>query len=442
MLDKEGLDKIAAAKYHKPFEKRPMIPSKATSTNRVSRATVFWVVFVLTGLNLLDYFDRYIVAAVNTLIKQDLGLSDKAFGFLGSAFFLVYLIAAPIFGYLGDRWGRRRFMVLGAVLWSLATSLAFWVTTYPGLVVARGLVGMGEGSFGTLAPAYLADILPLGQRARYLGIFYTTIPVGAALAYYFGGQVGAAWGWRWSFLLAGFPGLVMAVLVYTLPRFPAPKDATGQGQGRLNLQAVAALWRIPTFSRVTIGYGFLTFALGGMAFWMPRFLEIDKGLSLKEANILMAVVTTVAGGVGTLAGGFGGDWFFRRNPRAHLWVSGLGVALAVPFAAAAIFASQALVYKTCLFIAVFLLFLNPGLLNALIVSVAGPSRRAIAVACNIIVIHLIGDVPSPFLIGWLGDLAGLKWGVCLALAALVLSAAALLSGLPRVEADLRSEIST
>ena len=417
-----------------------MTLSKTTSTNRVAKATIFWVVFVLTGLNLLDYFDRYIVAAVNTLIKQDLGLSDKAFGFLGSAFFLVYLIAAPIFGYLGDRWGRRRFMVLGAVLWSLATSLAFWVTTYPGLVLARGLVGMGEGSFGTLAPAYLADILPLGQRARYLGIFYTTIPVGAALAYYFGGQVGAAWGWRWSFLLAGFPGLVMAVLVYTLPRFPVPQDEPNQAPSRLNMQAIAALWRIPTFSRVTIGYGFLTFALGGMAFWMPRFLEIDKGLSLKEANILMAVITTVAGGLGTLSGGFGGDWFFRRNPRAHLWVSGLGVALALPFAAAAIFARQPLVYKTCLFIAVFLLFLNPGLLNALIVSVAGPSRRAIAVAVNIIVIHIIGDVPSPFLIGWLADLAGLKWGVCLALAALGLSAATLLSGLPRVEADLRAGI--
>ena len=395
---------------------------------------------MLTGLNLLDYFDRYIVAAVNTLIKQDLGLSDKAFGFLGSAFFLVYLIAAPVFGYLGDRWGRRRFMVLGAVLWSLATSLAFWVTTYPGLVIARGLVGMGEGSFGTLAPAYLADILPLGQRARYLGIFYTTIPVGAALAYYFGGLVGAAWGWRWSFLLAGFPGLIMAGLVYTLPRFPAPQDLPNQPHGRLNFKAIAALWRIPTFSRVTIGYGFLTFALGGMAFWMPRFLEVDKGLSLKEANILMAVVTTVAGGLGTLAGGFGGDWFFRRNPRAHLWVSGLGVALAVPFAGMAIFAVSPWIYKTCLFIAVFLLFLNPGLLNTLIVSVAGPARRAIAVACNIIIIHIIGDVPSPFLIGWLADLAGLKWGVCLALAALVLSAAILLSGLPQVEKDLRAEL--
>jgi MFS transporter, Spinster family, sphingosine-1-phosphate transporter len=420
-----------------------MITDTSKSTAKFSGSTIFWPVFVLTGLNLLDYFDRYIVAAVSTLIKQDLGLSDKAFGFLGSAFFLVYLVAAPIFGYLGDRWGRRRFMVLGAALWSLATSLAFWVTTYPGLVIARGLVGMGEGSFGTLAPAYLADILPLGQRARYLGIFYTTIPVGAALAYFFGGLVGATWGWRWSFLLAGLPGLIMAGLVYTLPQVnPARPDCPPDRQGRsLDVKNVLALWRIPTFVRVTSGYGFLTFALGGMAFWMPRFLEVEKGLSLKEANIFMAVVTTVAGGVGTLAGGFGGDWFFRRTPRAHLWVSGLGVALAVPFAAVMIFAAEPAIYKICLFAAVFLLFLNPGLLNALIVSVAGPSRRAIAVACNIIVIHIIGDVPSPFLIGWLADLAGLKWGVCLALAALVASSAVLLSGLPQVEKDLQAELS-
>jgi MFS family permease len=417
----------------KPFESKPAA--------QPFQSSVFWAIFVLTGLNLLDYFDRYIVAAVNTLIKQDLGLSDKAFGFLGSAFFLVYLIAAPVFGYFGDRFGRRRFMVLGAVLWSLATSLAFWVTTYPGLVIARGLVGMGEGSFGTLAPAYLADMLPLGKRARYLGIFYTTIPVGAALAYFFGGQVGAAWGWRWAFLMAGLPGLIMAGLVYTLPRFPAPGASAGNEPAKaLNLSTAAALWRIPTFVRVTIGYGFLTFALGGLAFWMPRFLEVDKGLSLKEANILMAIITTVAGGLGTLAGGFGGDWFFRRNRRAHLWVSGLGIALALPFGALAIFAVNPVIYKTCLFVAVLLLFLNPGLLNALIVSVAGPSRRAMAVAFNIIVIHLIGDVPSPFLIGWLADHAGLRWGVSLALVALALSAVILLSGLPLVEKDLAGEL--
>jgi sugar phosphate permease len=254
--------------------------------------------------------------------------------------------------------------------------------------------------------------------------------------------VGASWGWRWSFLLAGLPGLIMAGLVYTLPRFPAPGAVTIPDKPglSLNFQTVLALWRIPTFVRVTTGYGFLTFALGGLAFWMPRFLEIDKGLTLKEANILMAVVTTLAGGLGTLSGGFGGDWLFRRNPRAHLWISGLGVALAIPFGALAILSTVPWVYNIGLFFSVFLLFLNPGLLTTLIVSVAGPSRRAIAVAANIIIIHLIGDVPSPFLIGWLADLAGLKWGVCLALAALVLSAIILLSGLRHVEKDLSAEL--
>jgi len=407
----------------------------------VSRRTVFWAVFVLTGLNLLDYFDRYIVAAVSTLIKEDLGLSARAYGFLGSAFFLVYLVAAPVFGYLGDRFGRRKFMVLGAVVWSLATSMAFWVTTYPGLLLARGLVGMGEASFGTLAPAYLADMLPLGQRGRYLGIFYATIPVGAAMAYFFGGLVGSAWGWRWAFLLAGLPGLLMAGLIYTLPRFPAPAAAPSpQGRKILDWPAILGLFRIPTFVRVTTGYGMLTFALGGLAFWMPRFLEVDKGLTLKEANILMALVTTVAGGLGTVAGGYCGDLFFRRNPRAHLLVSGLGVALALPFGAVAIFAADPLIYKIGLWGAVFLLFLNPALLTTLIVSVAGPSRRALAVACNIIIIHLIGDVPSPFLMGWVADLAGMRWGTSLALVALTISAIILLSGLPGVEKDLAGEL--
>lgn len=396
-------------------------------------------VIILTCLNLLDYFDRYIVAAVASLIKKDLGLSDQAFGFLGSAFFLVYLISAPVFGYLGDRWGRRRFMALGAAVWSVATSGAAWIRSYPALVATRGLVGLGEASFGTLAPAYLADVMPLGRRARVLGLFYTTIPVGAALAYYFGGQVGAQWGWRPAFLLAGLPGLLLAGLVLTLPRTSAEGfsgDSCRPADHRAMLRTARELWAIPTFQRVTLGYGLLTFALGGLAFWMPRFLEVTKGLSFKEANLLMALSTTIAGGLGTLAGGLAGDWLFRRSKRAHLWISGLGVAAALPFAALAIYGTTPLYYSMGLYIAVFLLFLNPGLLTTIIVSVAGSARRAQAVACNIIIIHLVGDVPSPFLIGWLADRAGLTWGVSLALVALGASAALLLSGLPRVAVDL------
>ena len=133
---------------------------------------------ILSVLNLLDYLDRYLIASLGSLVKAEMALSDRAFGFLGTAFFLVYLLSAPVFGYLGDRFGRSHLMAGGAVLWSLATSLTFWVGSYPALILARGAVGVGEASFGTLAPAYLADILPLGRRAKALGLFYLALPVG------------------------------------------------------------------------------------------------------------------------------------------------------------------------------------------------------------------------------------------------------------------------
>ncbi len=151
---------------------------------------------ILASLNLLDYLDRYLIASLGSLVKGEMGLSDRAFGFLGTAFFLVYFLSSPVFGYLGDRFGRIRLMAGGAVLWSLATSLTYWVASYPMLVLARGLVGVGEASFGTLAPAYLADILPLSRRSRALGFFYLALPVGSALAYLVGGLVGGRWGWR------------------------------------------------------------------------------------------------------------------------------------------------------------------------------------------------------------------------------------------------------
>ena len=438
--------------------------------NPASRALL-----ILFSLNLLDYLDRYLIASLGSLVKADLGLSDKAFGFLGTAFFLVYLLSSPFFGYLGDRWGRIRLMAGGAVLWSLATSLTFWVTTYPALVLARGLVGVGEASFGTLAPAYVADMLPLKRRGRALGLFYLALPVGSALAYLVGGLVGGSWGWRPAFLLAGLPGLALAALVYRLPSFggggqgplaplqssPKPPPPTtyggleGEFEGRVGglrppssplkspLQSqgslwagALSLWKVPTLKRVTLGYGMVTFTLGGLAFWMPRYLEVAKGLSLAQANYLLFGAVTLAGGLGTLAGGFLGDRLLRYTLGGPLWVSGLGVALALPLAGVAIFSANPALYVPALVGAVFLLFLNPGVLTAIVVSVAGPGRRAQAVALNIVVIHLVGDVPSPFLIGWVADLWGLKMGVSLTLAALVAGAALILAARPYLARDL------
>jgi len=403
------------------------------------------VLLILTSLNLLDYLDRYLIAAMGTLVKGELGLSDKAFGFLGTAFFLVYFLSSPLFGYLGHRWGKIRLMAGGAVLWSLATSLTYWVASYPALVLARGAVGLGEASFGTIAPAYLADILPLGRRARALGIFYVAIPVGSALAYLCGGVVGGLWGWRPAFLLAGLPGLALAALIYLLPSSGSIKKEdlqtpsspkTEDRRPETVLSTALALWRLPTLKRVTLGYGMVTFTLGGLAFWMPRYLEVVKGLSLTQANLLLFGAVALAGGLGTLVGGYLGDRLLGRTLGAPLWVSGVGVAAALPLAALAIFSNNFYFYVAGLVGAIFLLFLNPGVITAVVVSVAGPRRRAQAVALNIVVIHLVGDVPSPFLIGWASDLWGLQAGVSLTLMALVAGTVLIFSALPHLPQDL------
>jgi MFS transporter, Spinster family, sphingosine-1-phosphate transporter len=392
---------------------------------------------ILASLNLLDYLDRYLVASLGSLIKADLHLSDKAFGFLGTAFFLVYFLTSPIFGYLGDRWGRLRLMAGGAALWSLATSLTFWVSSYPFLVAARGLVGVGEASFGTLAPAYLADILPMGRRARALGLFYLALPVGTALAYLVGGLVGSNWGWRPAFLVAGLPGLIMATLIYRLSEVqPESRVVVNPPPGPSALSTYWSLFKIPTMRRVNLGYGMVTFALGGLAFWMPHYLEVAKGLSLSQANLLLFGSVTLAGGLGTLTGGFLGDRLLTYTSGAPLWVSGLGVVLALPLAAIAIFAAPPILYVPALAGAIFLLFLNPGVLTAVVVSIAGPRRRAQAVALNIVVIHLVGDVPSPFLIGWVSDLWSLTWGVSLTLVALAAGAILILQAIPYLAGDL------
>ncbi len=389
---------------------------------------------VLTALNLLDYLDRYLVASLGSLVRGELGLSDRAFGFLGTAFFLVYLCASPVFGYLGDRWGRVRLMAGGAVLWSFATSLTFWVGSYPALLLARGAVGVGEASFGTLSPAYLADILPLGRRGRALGWFYLAIPVGSALAYLVGGLMGSHWGWRPAFLLAGVPGLAMAVLVWRLPGV-RPKPAALPAAAA-PLTSSLGLMKIPTFRWVSLGYGMVTFALGGLAFWMPTYLQQFKGLSLAQANLLLFGSVAVAGALGTLSGGFLGDRFMPRTLNAPLWVSGLGISLGLPMAALAIFAPTPYVYVPALSLAIFLLFMNQGVLTAVVVSVSGAPRRAQAVALNIVVIHLVGDVPSPVLIGWLSDSSSLKWGVSLTLVALAAGAVLIFKALPHLPKDL------
>ena len=368
---------------------------------------------VLTLINLFNYLDRWIVAALVESIKHsELQLSDKQIGLLMSGFIVVYLLAAPLFGSLGDRVSRPRMLALGVGIWSVATALAGFARGYFSLFAARAAVGVGEAAYGTISPALLADYFPRERRGRVFAIFFAAIPIGSALGYVVGGLVDHYYGWRHAFFVAGVPGLVLAALalrLYDPPRGGQDPEssATSRGHtvsvGRAARAAYAALLRNRPYVRTVLGYAAYTFAIGALAFWTPSFLERIRGIPKAQATVQFGAVVVVTGFVGTYAGGWIGDYYLRKSKQAYLWVSGIATLAAAPLTLLALAIGQPSVYWTAIVAAELCLFASTGPINSAIVNVVAPEIRATAVALSIFTIHILGDVPSPSLVGALSD---------------------------------------
>ena len=353
---------------------------------------------LLLAVNLLNYIDRQVLFAVFPLIKVDLQLSDTALGFLGSAFMLSYMLLAPLFGWLGDHWSRIKLASGGLVVWSLATALAGFAPGYRTLLAARTTVGVGEASFGTVSPGLIADFFPKERRGEILSWFYVAIPVGSALGYLLGGVLGQHYGWHAAFLLVGAPGR-------TPPRggaaaSGAPKQKSSGGY--------RDLFRNRSFVLNTLSMASMTFAIGGLAQWIPSFLNRFHSLDVAKGNTLFGGITVLAGILGTLAGGWLGDRWQKKSGTGYLHVSGWGFLVGTPFAAWAILAPGLASCMSAIFVAEFFLFLNTGPLNTVILNVTPPSVRAMAFAVNIFFIHALGDAFSPSILGWLSDQWGLR----------------------------------
>jgi predicted MFS family arabinose efflux permease len=368
---------------------------------------------VLTLINLFNYLDRFVVSALaETLKRSPLALSDTQLGLLMTGFVVVYMLASPLFGALGDRRARPPLVALGVFTWSLATVLAGFAGSFMALFLARAAVGIGEAAYGTIAPSLLADLYPRTQRGRIMAIFFAAIPIGSALGYVIGGLVNQALGWQATFFIAGAPGLVLALLCLRLPDPPrgGQDDVPAQASSGA-LAAYGHLLRNRGYVFTVLGYAAYTFAVGGMAFWMPAFLERVRGQPAAQATIQFGAIVVVTGFIGTFAGGWLGDALLRRSAQAYLWLSGITALLAAPLAWVVFTDPRPAVYLPAMVLAELLIFASTGPINSVILNVVRPGERATAVALSILTIHLFGDVPSPPLIGWISDLSSLDRGV-------------------------------
>jgi predicted MFS family arabinose efflux permease len=364
----------------------------------------------LTGINALNYLDRFLVAPLLPLIIAGLSLDDRQAGSLQSAFILVYALVCPVAGWLGDRAARLRVAAVGVALWSLATVGSGLASTFAWLLLFRALVGIGEATYTVVTPSLLADCYPPSRRGRALSIFYAAMPFGIAIGYVLGGQIGTRYGWRPAFFVAGWPGLLCALALLVL-REPARGrfDAPTQAAPKLPLRDfLRMLGKRPSYFCNMAAQTIYTFTMGGLGAWMPTYFVRERGISVGQAGTVFGLLLLGAGFLGTLTGGQLGDRLAQRFRSAHFVFSGATMLATVPFVLVAVLAPQPALYWSAMGVCLFLLFLNNGPLNAAMVNVLPTTARARGVGVHTTTIHLLGDACSPLLIGVASHALGLR----------------------------------
>lgn len=415
----------------------PTAIGNSMTTPATSRSAARFALALLLGINLLNYIDRYVLAAVEPQIRGEFFHAGDpnamaVTGLLGTAFFVTYMLSAPALGWLSDRFSRWLIIGVAVLLWSLASGASGLAATFGILLFTRVLVGIGEGGYGPAAPTILADLFPLAIRGRVLSAFCAAIPVGGALGYVLGGLIGSHWGWRWAFFVLTPPGLVLGAICLFL------RDPRGRGSDRAEVKRAQredylTLFRTRSYVLNCFAQTAMTFAFGGLAFWMPAYLQF-RHLPEASGTATFGGITAVAGLISTITGGFVADRWQRRNSGAYFFVSGIGMLIAAPLFVAMLFTPFPAAWGL-LFGAVFFGFLNTGPSNTALANVAAPAVRATAFALNILVIHALGDALAFPAIGFISGHSNMNIGFLTISGTMLISGVIWLLGMKTLGAD-------
>jgi MFS family permease len=378
---------------------QPQSAVHTSPTDNSSPQIARWSLGLLLAVNLLNYVDRQVLSAVVAKVQEEFQCSDAAAGWLSTAFMVSYMSFALLFGWLADRFSRWALIGIGVILWSLASGASGLATTYIMMLSTRVFVGIGEAAYGPVAPDIISDLFSVQRRGRVLAWFYAAIPVGSALGYVLGGQVlKLGYTWHWAFLVVVPPGLLLGLICLFM------RDPPRSVRKRASLADYRKLAAIPSYWFNTAGMTAMTFALGGIAFWMPKYIvwHTQGEISLETANFWFGPIVVVSGLSATLAGGWTGDRLRSRWPGAYFLVSGIAMVAGFPLFLLLTLTPFPAAWGL-IFVACFCVFFCTGPTNTIIANVTDPSIRAAAFALNILIIHALGDVISPPLIGWVND---------------------------------------
>uniref|UniRef100_G1U5V1 Protein spinster homolog 1 n=1 Tax=Oryctolagus cuniculus TaxID=9986 RepID=G1U5V1_RABIT len=411
-----------------PKSGEPQVPDREglQRITGLSAARSALVVAVLCYINLLNYMDRFTVAGVLPDIEQFFGIGDSSSGLIQTVFISSYMVLAPVFGYLGDRYNRKYLMCGGIAFWSLVTLGSsfiprerFWL-----LLLTRGLVGVGEASYSTIAPRFNADLFEAYQERRMHSVFFAI-----GLGYIAGSKVkDVAGDWHWALRVTPGLGVVAVLLLFLVVREP-PRGAVERHSNSPPLNPTSwwadlrALARNPSFVLSSLGFTAVAFVTGSLALWAPAFLLRSRvvlgetppclpGDSCSSSDsLIFGLITCLTGVLGVGLGVEISRRLRRSNPRADPLVCAAGLLGSAPFLFLSLACARGSIVATYIFIFIgeTLLSMNWAIVADILLYVVIPTRRSTAEAFQIVLSHLLGDAGSPYLIGLISDRLRRSW---------------------------------
>lgn len=372
----------------------------------------YFALAALFSMNLLNYVDRYTFFGVGKQVMEGLKIDEVRYGVLSVSFMVVYTFVSPLMGWMGDRYSRKGLLAFGVGLWSVATVGTAFSRDFNDMFFWRALLGVGEATYGVIAPALLADLFPQKYRGRVIGLYFLALPLGGGLGYVIGGYVAQSWDWRMAFLVVGVPGLLAAFsgLLILDPGRGASEEGgrkTAVKAARPSPSDYLDLFRTPTFIYNTFGMAAVTFATGGMAAWASIFYQSVRGMSVKDANNWIGGMTLLAGLIGIGLGTWLADRLLKVTRRAYLLMAFAAVAAAIVPGFFALLDPERNSSLSLLFASSILMAMVLGPCNTVTANVVPANRRATGYAVSIFLVHVFGDISSPVFIGLVAKLFGM-----------------------------------
>ena len=375
-----------------------------TETKVRVRGYSWYALGLLTLVYVFNYLDRTIIYILLPLIKKEMSFTDLQLALLGSMSFVIFFTVLGIpFGRLADRVVRKNMIAIGLAVWSLFSGLTGLATGFWSLMICRVMVGVGEATLGPAALSLLSDYFPPGVRATVQAIYSSGIAIGAGLAFFLGGWLGQHYGWRVAFYALGFPGMLIALLVYLLR-----EERRGTSE-RVTAKYTASDWKI-LFKSVPLryhylGYGCFGLAANNLSFWGAIFVTRVYKLDLVTIGFYGGLLTLLAGVPGTVLGGYFADKFLRFGRGGRMLFGALAALIAVPFWLLFIFSGSLLLLliANLVLLALSLVWLGPAAAD--VHDIAGPQLRGLGIGVYffaVIIAYGIGSLIIGQVNDWLG----------------------------------------